>query len=846
MALIGADPGMGKSRFLREVVAREVGSPVTIPLVCSAAVAGQTSPLRDQLTAALRGRDLHAVARQRPVLCTVDDVHNATIDDRTVVETLARSTLAHHVVVVASCASEWLGTWSQAGVVSMNLAPLDRSRSEILLKAMLSASGASADAQTVATILRIAAGSPRYLHELVARLPEFRAGSASLIPQSAEAQVLLLRRDLPRGVFEVLREASVFGAEFREEWLVELAQRPDDEVIVALQDGVDSDLMRELANSPATFVFRDEAVRSALYETLVTPRRRVLHRRIASQLCVADGGEQVQALAARHWAEAGEAERAVDALVAAAKRAAKRLEFGEAQELARRAAALAQRESDTWWNTQELLADFAAAAGEFRGASLLRRRLAQHYRAVNRDDDAFDQLFMLMHDYWYDGRPAMADATYRKLQNFDVQPQRKQQARVELGYAELCEAAGRRTQALRILERLPAGALTTLVLSIQHRRQLASMGSRDRPISDTLAMFEELCALALDAEEYSEAYYVAFAGAATSAELGLVGGARDWLERAAGILTTHEDAAVGTARFLPLQMCELLLLQGRFEEARDAIAEAGLGERLGGYWEALLSGFGVFIGMRLGDASLIAPYFNHTHLHRAIRAGQAEAIGVLLWGYSEFMRSQGMHDELAAALHRCTENELIDPYFSIQLHCARFGSDDDARTARKQLDVEATRENGVVARACSKLFDAFASARQNRVRASASSARAAATAFRELQWPWMEALALETAGDREEAMALYSACSAVRDVERTAGLTRKARRAAFGASLTARELEVRALVPLGLTNREIAHRLGVSERTIGHHLESIFSKSGVRARWQIGHDSLSAMENAPE
>jgi DNA-binding CsgD family transcriptional regulator len=212
----------------------------------------------------------------------------------------------------------------------------------------------------------------------------------------------------------------------------------------------------------------------------------------------------------------------------------------------------------------------------------------------------------------------------------------------------------------------------------------------------------------------------------------------------------------------------------------------------------------------------------------------------LLWGYAEFMLSQGMHEELAAALRRCTKNELMDPYFSIQLHCARFGTDDDIRTARRQLEAEAKRDSGEVARAHAKLFDAFAALRQKRVHTAAGAARAAAAKFHELHWPWFEALALETAGDRAGAMALYASCGAIRDVGRAAGLTRKERRAAFGSSLTPRELEIRALVPLGLTNREIAERLGVSERTIGHHLESIFSKCGVRARWQLTHESLAA------
>ena len=721
----------------------------------------------------------------------------------------------------------------------MNLAHLNRPRSEILLKAMLSARGETADAQTAATILRIAAGSPRYLHELVSRLPDVKCGNAHLIPHSAEARVVRLRSELEPAVFGILREASAFGAEFAEEWLVRLTGRPRGVVVGALQAGVDAGLVRELVpNRPSSFVFRDEAVRAALYETLVTAQRKTLHLCIASDVCAEESSDDFSAFVARHWADAGEAGRAVTALQRASARAAKRLDFGEAQELVKKAAALAERDSDVWWSTQEQLADYAASSGEFRGASKLRRRLAEHYRAIGRDDDAFEQLFRLMHDYWYDGRLTAASATYRKLQSLGNVLHGEQLAKVELGWAELCEAAGRRTAAMHILEALSAEALTQPAIGLQYRRQLASVGCRDRSVAESLSMFEELTVCARDLGERSEEYYTATAAVTTAAELGLVTTALEWLQRAGKFLTEHADAAVGTTRFLPLQLCELFLLQGRFEEARDAIAEAGLGKRFGEYWEGLLSGFGVFIGLRLGDASLIAPYFNRMHLHRAIRAGQAEAAGIILWGYSEMMQSHGLHDELGNALRRCVESDLIDPYFSIQLHCARFGGDEDVVAARKQLDVEVARESNAVACAAAKLFDAFAAARQNRTRAATSAARAAAAAYRALQWPWMEALAQETGGDRAGAASLYASCGAVRDVERAAGHSRKERRAAFGTSLTPREAEIRSLVLLGLKNREIASRLRLSERTVGHHLESIFSKCGVRARWQLSQETL--------
>jgi DNA-binding NarL/FixJ family response regulator len=48
--------------------------------------------------------------------------------------------------------------------------------------------------------------------------------------------------------------------------------------------------------------------------------------------------------------------------------------------------------------------------------------------------------------------------------------------------------------------------------------------------------------------------------------------------------------------------------------------------------------------------------------------------------------------------------------------------------------------------------------------------------------------------------------------------------------LTSREVDVLKLVTAGLTNREIADRLGLSSRTVDAHLRSVFAKIGVGSR----------------
>ena len=48
--------------------------------------------------------------------------------------------------------------------------------------------------------------------------------------------------------------------------------------------------------------------------------------------------------------------------------------------------------------------------------------------------------------------------------------------------------------------------------------------------------------------------------------------------------------------------------------------------------------------------------------------------------------------------------------------------------------------------------------------------------------------------------------------------------------LSEREVEVLSLAVRGLSNRQIAEKLIVSPKTVGHHLENIYSKIGVSTR----------------
>jgi DNA-binding CsgD family transcriptional regulator len=58
------------------------------------------------------------------------------------------------------------------------------------------------------------------------------------------------------------------------------------------------------------------------------------------------------------------------------------------------------------------------------------------------------------------------------------------------------------------------------------------------------------------------------------------------------------------------------------------------------------------------------------------------------------------------------------------------------------------------------------------------------------------------------------------------------------AGLTKRELEVLGLVADGLRDSEIAERLVLSERTVGHHVRAVLRKLGVRNRSQASAEAV--------
>jgi len=136
--------------------------------------------------------------------------------------------------------------------------------------------------------------------------------------------------------------------------------------------------------------------------------------------------------------------------------------------------------------------------------------------------------------------------------------------------------------------------------------------------------------------------------------------------------------------------------------------------------------------------------------------------------------------------------------------------------------------------------------------------QAAADGFGEVGWTYDRALMLSMLDDESslvEAIEIARGLGAQPLVRR---VTRRMRELAIRvpqgqrdstrsnpAGLTARQVEVLALVSEGLTNAEIAERLVVSQRTAEHHVAALFTKLGVATRRQAAQRASELGLDAP-
>ena len=196
-------------------------------------------------------------------------------------------------------------------------------------------------------------GNPFFIEEVVRHIRETSGALSEEItleqagvPEGVREVTARRLRRLSEPTRAVLLVASVIGREFDYDVLEAVVSQSEDELVEALEEGVEARVLRE-AGHVGRYAFTHALVRATLYDGISQLRRARLHGRVGEHLVRLRGGDLDPHLAmlAHHFAQAAPVERpdrAIDFALAAARRADRMLAWEEAAQHYR--AALRARE----------------------------------------------------------------------------------------------------------------------------------------------------------------------------------------------------------------------------------------------------------------------------------------------------------------------------------------------------------------------------------------------------------------------------------------------------------------------------------------------------------------------
>jgi len=269
---------------------------------------------------------IEAVAADKPSMLVFEDLHWADVALLDLVEQLAARLRDLPVLVLALARPDLLDQrpgWG-GGLLAhtaLPLRPLDPTDAAGLATHRLADGGATESLDRAADLAAIADGNPLFIEQLAAALAESGDPSAPL--PTTVREIIAARLDaLPTDARAVLLDASVSGRVFWRGMIERRTANPE-----ALADVFAELERRELISRQTVSAFEGQQqywfnhvlVRDVAYELLPRAERRERHREAA--LFFEDVGSEsgeVGAALARHWRDAGDSEKAVEYLVAAA------------------------------------------------------------------------------------------------------------------------------------------------------------------------------------------------------------------------------------------------------------------------------------------------------------------------------------------------------------------------------------------------------------------------------------------------------------------------------------------------------------------------------------------------
>ena len=834
---------------------------------------------------------LRHLADEATVLFVVEDAHWADASTRDFLSFLARNLSSERVLVVVTYRPDELSLEHplrlllgelrrRPTVASLSLAPLPVAAIQQLVEDIL---GTQASLALVAEIFERSQGNPFFAEELLAA----RTGAGGdRLPESLRDALLVRCHALAPDALELLRTLAVLGRPARHEQLGALAEIDEPRLSAALRSAIEGHVLTYRAEDDR-FEFRHALVREALTGDLLPGERTVLHRAIARHLASSEGSSAAEL--AFHCDLAGDAIAAIEASIQAGLEAARVYASAESRlhlERALRLWSVAQPPSDSMpLDRVDLLRHAAEAArlmGDWDGAV---ERCAEAVSLV--DASAQPLRAALLHErageyqLWDDEAALDSYSTALALLPADCGRerarilgakalalhflQRWEQAR-DCGLEALDEA---RAAGARAEEGYAANVLgIALAFLGEHDRgeahvrdakRIAEEGGSAEEVGRTYAHLAEILRIHGDV---AGAVAVMIEGQQVAARMGManwfgsamsVGAAEDLLRL--GRWDDTQERLLDAARLDLSTLAQLLhgsvqgrlwVGRGRFDEAAVALARArgACDER---------TPVGYVVGPFAGLAELALWRRRPLEARRAIAeafaliAGRDEPlyVPVLFWlgvrAEVDLALAAGQDGaaELDAAAQLCARLEALVARYS--------ASDEPADAAAYLLLARAELSRGAeqpppawvaAATALHRIqhppLHAYAGWREVEAILVGGHPRATATATLRGARTIASGLGARPLLDEIDALARAARLDLVaRSEPEPAGTDGAATARAVTVAklgLTARELDVLALIAEGCTNREIAGRLFISEKTASVHVSHILSKLNVENR----------------
>lgn len=242
---------------------------------------------------------------------------------------------------------------------------------------------------------------------------------------------------------------------------------------------------------------------------------------------------------------------------------------------------------------------------------------------------------------------------------------------------------------------------------------------------------------------------------------------------------------------------------------------------------------GIPVGIMSPDRTLLRLSTDASLLELAFsRPRQQHLLGQVAEAFCLLYEHQGRRVEHDTLLERAVDSlPSLDSSVALAIRAARLGSAYQLPRVKALLSQHCVGDTALD-RAHRALFDSFIASRHRMARRAKKLGLQALRDLAGIGRPFLEALALDASGLHAAARDLRRRCGASVDAM-CLRWTGPPLRRGMATHLTARENEIALLAARGSTDRAIAARLGLSERTVQCHCRAILGKLGIHSRWQL-------------